>query len=44
MNALQVASLLAATLTTGLRVALSTVAFGLLVWALYVSGRSSVQP
>ncbi len=27
-----------------LRVALSTVAFGLLAWALYVSGRSSVQP
>ncbi|MGC4943345.1 DUF1772 domain-containing protein [Kribbella sp. DT2] len=27
-----------------LRVALSTVAFGLLGWALYVSGRSSVQP
>ncbi|GAB3829509.1 DUF1772 domain-containing protein [Kribbella italica] len=27
-----------------LRVALNTVAFGLLAWALYVSGRSSVQP
>jgi uncharacterized membrane protein len=27
-----------------LRVALSTAAFGLLAWALYVSGRSSAQP
>ncbi len=27
-----------------LRVALSTVAFGLLAWALYLSGRSSTQP